>query len=406
MNFAYHIYKFDFKEPSTNVFDVIFVSSYSEDEKVLWSATTIFAFVIAVVAVWFYPRHYNRMLLDYGGQRNKPGNVMWEEDPMSIIPDQMGLIEENLRVSRNSRRCRRFFSIVFFTFLAVVVAGLLGLAIIEKTRLKEVKVAITDIGIFDSGMLKENYTSISVWDFVMSILIVVFGYIGTIFSDKLTTFEKHTKASSYGMHKTVKLFLFKAFIVSTVAMSQRVAAMITDVEKECPMRPEAMDFFSIILTDLVVSNIIDWAFAIFDNRVKRHKMAKGNPVTPTRFDVASENFELLYRQYVMYLGMSVFPLIVPFTIITFIIEYFLDKKRLIKYVDDEKKISGDDPRRLSALLFVMALFAFVMWPDGCLFTVFGNKFDTEYICECSVFGYCNSADNIIKKNVTSVSSFA
>ena len=341
------------------------------------------------------------MLLGYGGEVNKPGNVMWETDPMSIIPDQMGLIEANLRVTKGSKRCRRFFSCVIYGIIAIILSGLLGLAIIEKTQIKDIKVAVTDIGVFDSKIVEEHYTSISVLDFVISILIVVFGYIGTLISDKLTSFEKHTKTSSYGMHKTVKLFFFKAFIVSTVTIFQRFAAIITDSEKECPMRPEAMDFFSIILTDLVVSNLIDWAFAILEAHSKRRNILKNKPVEPIRFDVASENFELLYRQYVMYLGMSVFPLIVPFTILTFVIEYFLDKKRLIKYVDDEKKMSGDDPRRLSVLLFVMALIAFVMWPDGCLFTVFGNKFDVDYICECSVFGYCNSG---VMKNATSMSS--
>lgn len=368
----------------------------------LWSATTILAFIFAFLVVWFYPRHYKRMLLGYGGEVNQPGNVMWEKDPMSIIPDQMGLIESNLRISRGSRRCRRFFSFVIYAIIAIILSGLLGLAIIEKTQLKDIKVAVNDIGLFDSKVFTENYTTISVLDFVISILIVVFGYIGTLISDKLTSFEKHTKTSSYGMHKTAKLFFFKAFIVSTVTIFQRFAAMITDTEKECPMRPEAMDFFSIILTDLVVSNLIDWAFSIFENHSKKRNIRKNKPVEPISFDVASENFELLYRQYVMYLGMSVFPLIVPFTILTFIIEYFLDKKRLIKYVDDEKKMSGDDPRRLSVLLFVMAAIAFVMWPDGCLFTVFGNKFDTEYICKCSVFGYCDAVG--VAKNATSTSS--
>lgn len=383
---------------------MIFVSSYTESEKTLWSVTTILAFVIALFTVWFYPRHYNRMLVGYGGEVNKPGNVMWENDPMSIIPDQMGLIESNLRVSRGSKRLRRFFSSVIYGIIAIILSGLLGFAIVEKTQIKDIKVAVTDVGLFDSKIFEEHYTSISVWDFVISILIVVFGYIGTLISDKLTSFEKHTKTSSYGMHKTVKLFFFKAFIVSTVTIFQRFAAMITDSEKECPMRPEAMDFFSIILTDLVVSNIIDWAFAMFEAHSKRKNVLKGKKVSPISFDVASENFELLYRQYVMYLGMSVFPLIVPFTILTFVIEYFLDKKRLVRYVDDEKKMSGDNPRRLSGLLFVMALIAFVMWPDGCLFTVFGNKFDTEYICECSVFGYCNN-EGIFKNATSSSSSF-
>jgi hypothetical protein len=96
--------------------------------------------------------------------------------------------------------------------------------------------------------------------------------------------------------------------------------------------------------------------------------------------------ELFYRQFILYLGMSVFPLIVFLVIIVNLLEYPLDKLRLLKLSYETKKVTGSSGVYLALFLSTMAVLGIVVWPDGGLYSLAGGWIQRSYYCPCSIFG--------------------
>eukprot|EP01107_Rhizomastix_libera_P011588 TRINITY_DN2911_c0_g1_i1.p1 TRINITY_DN2911_c0_g1~~TRINITY_DN2911_c0_g1_i1.p1 ORF type:complete len:567 (+),score=149.50 TRINITY_DN2911_c0_g1_i1:54-1754(+) len=299
----------------------------------------------------------------------------WELDLMDgARPEDMGFIESHLRVSSIGRKMRQFISYTIFLIITAIFCGIDIAANVYFSR--EMKYSSYIPKYVSIGGLYS--TTINVYDFILAGILFILSYIGQSVCGSLTHFECHRLRIVHSKHKTAKLFILKIALILTVYISQRVLADLS----ACPMQIYAVKFFALILTDFSFGNLLILAKILF----RKMKYSCGLSVPKIiQFDVANEYMMMLYRQLLIYLGMSVFP---PMPILGFIAnigEYFFQRYRLCKLSYETKRSVGFMKVSLPvfcALTVVVSLFAF---PNGPLWILTGEFGGDEYKCKCGPF---------------------
>jgi len=411
--------------------DMLFLTSYEPEERSRWFMSTLMAFGISFLIFWIFPIRLrcmvNRRLKDTLGKdgvdqlnsgrfsqkvvdaiTSNNGQDVWENDTMNILPEEMGFIERNLRTSSMSRFLRRFLSLVLFILALVIAVAIQGVVVFRKVARVDLLNYIPDASI---GL---KFTTISVWDFLVMLVNNTLDFLGKRVAGWCTHLEAHKRRMSHSKHKTIKLFLFKFAVVNTMYITQKIVYMNNYYYMdECPMRSVASKFLVFMLMNLTVGNFMNWIVPIFRYRGIRKAKKKSKPYKPIQFDIAFEYMELFYRQYIMYLGMTVFPMIVPFCILVNIVEYFSDKYRLLSLSRETKKVVltafSQWAYFVPSFMSFLSLLAFAAWPDGGMwslnifkFTTFVNVGDSasvssslaeyrdNYYARCSVFNYTST----------------
>jgi len=334
---------------------------------------------------------------------------VWENDSMNVIPEEMGFIERNLRTSSMSRFVRRLLSIFFFVLSLVLAVVIQAVVVFRKVASVDLVEYIPD------ASLGVSFTSISVWDFLVMLVNNALDFLGKRVAGWLTHLEAHKRRATHSRHKTVKLFIFKFVVVNTMYITQKIVYVRNYYYmNECPMRSVASKFLVFMIMNLTVGNFMNWIVPIFRNRSIRKAKKKSKPYKPIQFDIAFEYMELFYRQYIMYLGMTVLPVIVPICIIINLVEYLSDKYRLLALSRETKKVVLSSFNQWAYFvplsMSVMTLLAFATWPDGGMwslnlfqFTKFVNigepsssltssmeDIRENYYARCSVFNYTST----------------
>ena len=401
--------------------DMFFLTSYEPEERSRWYAATGTAFAVALVAYWVFPVRLWGLVRARGGRERtvalatNSGQDVWENDSMNVLPEEMGFVERNLRTRSLSRVVRRAVSHVLF-LVALAAAAAVQAAVVFR------KVASVDLADYipDTSLGVASFTSISVWDFLVLLVNNVLDFLGRSVAGWLTHLEAHKRRITHSRHKTVKLFVFKFVVVNTMYITQKLVYVARGYyTSECPMRPVASKFLVFMVMNLTVGNISNWLVPLVLHRRVRRAQRRSKPYKPVQFDIAFEYMELFYRQYVMYLGMTVFPAIVPIAIIINLIEYASDKYRLLLLSRETKKVVLSAFNQwayfVPCTMSVLAVLAFVFWPDGAMWSL--NLFDfttfvpaphfdqstssapfdssfadvqTNYYARCSVFNYTST----------------
>ncbi|KAH3766386.1 hypothetical protein Pelo_1771 [Pelomyxa schiedti] len=109
----------------------------------------------------------------------------------------------------------------------------------------------------------------------------------------------------------------------------------------------------------------------------------GKPRAEIHFDLSAQYMDALFRQYMMYLGMTVFPCLCLLTLATTIIMYQMDKFRLVKLCTTKKKSIGSMRYYLAIIMFLTAILGVVMFPSGGVWTLSGLPGDSY--CHCTIY---------------------
>mmetsp|Transcript_6490 Transcript_6490/g.9986 ORF Transcript_6490/g.9986 Transcript_6490/m.9986 type:complete len:118 (-) Transcript_6490:378-731(-) len=82
--------------------------------------------------------------------------------------------------------------------------------------------------------------------------------------------------------------------------------------------------------------------------------------------------ELVYRQFLLGLGFLVMPMIVVFGFAANVIEYWLDKYRMLRMCHKPQTTASTYRGVLAFYFFLSALFIFLSYPNGAVFILNGS----------------------------------
>jgi len=183
--------------------------------------------------------------------------------------------------------------------------------------------------------------------------------------------EKHSTWSTLRKHEGMKLISFKLLNVLAFYLGAFLASKTKEVlnnANRCYMEDTGLKFLTLILTDMFVFNFIEICVPLIKskvtNSIRSLRNTGGDDDAKPEFDVAQEYLELFYRQFVIYIGTLVFPLMSVCGLISNVIEFPLDKYRMMRICKKPQRL---DLSMKSLLLFWMvsiAVIALVGFPQG------------------------------------------
>lgn len=147
------------------------------------------------------------------------------------------------------------------------------------------------------------------------------------FATQMNKFEMYSNYWIYGLAYSTKMLIFRAsqLILVNIAKSQTINLI-------CPIFAFGSQYFSIMMTDLIVGNALQLVIPIVSYIIARRCSSShsSNDDLKPEFNIAEEYISLIYRQFIIYNAMVSFPLAPTVGVIAGLIEYQIDKVKITK----------------------------------------------------------------------------
>ena len=238
---------------------------------------------------------------------------------------------------------------------------------------------------------------------LVSVILTIFNLIWTLVCAGLTWIEAHYTWTSFKTHHTFKLFIWKILNVCLMFLGFWLAARcylsevpiwgwIADLgststpstspsssptstpstDKECVPRCGIDNlgdqFITLLLADLFLSNFVRIAYPYFGWKLwgccTGKKTSRESDAGRIEFDIAISYLDLLYRQFIIYLGTPFVPFLPVLGMVLNGIQIAIDKWRLLKLCKTPPFLSGSMKHFLIFFLFFSALVSIAVFPYG------------------------------------------
>jgi len=145
-------------------------------------------------------------------------------------------------------------------------------------------------------------------------------------------------------------------------------------------------FLVMILVDVKVFNGVEFGIPLIKTFLRNHisrlkKNTGSDESVKPEFDIAQEYLEIFYRQFIIYLGMTVFPALAILGFIANILEYPLDRIRMLRICQRPKRIDLSMKRFLLFWLILIAVAATFAPPQGAFWVMWVSR-DFRPIFNC------------------------
>jgi len=249
----------------------------------------------------------------------------------------------------------------------LLIASLITIVLVTIQTNQDASVNITDTAISTNITIEDvrKFSSSSnsiFWSLVITASISLLNFVvGKIFTQWLTTFEQHYTWTAFKTNHLTKYFLFRILNVAIVFLIRWLVQNEAEIIKSipllgdfandrinklelCPLSRDAEQFLYILVVDYTVIRLA----TLFGNWFKYRwytcchpdtdilRSDKGRP----EFDIAEEYLELLYRQFIIYLAIPIFPIVSLVALILGLVEYPIDKLVLLTISKTPPLLSG------------------------------------------------------------------
>ena len=104
------------------------------------------------------------------------------------------------------------------------------------------------------------------------------------------------------------------------------------------------------------------------------------------FDLSEQFLQVLYRQFILYIGILVFPLIGILGVVGNLVEYPLDRLQLLRLCKEPHYIIDTHGSFLLIFLLIVGIVAFLMYPNGAFWVLFLPDFLPAGARNCTMAG--------------------
>jgi Calcium-activated chloride channel len=331
--------------------DVLYLSSYAAKNYGAWVASSVLSILVIVLTGPVY-----RYLLKRQLTARERGADNYIEDPFEgqYSVDTQECVDkidyDGSPPSYNNRVFRRTVSILIFISV-LVLQGVINYYLQQSLR--------------DSS----SATAAVVISGVIMALNVTWRYL----CKYLSRFELHLYRSELRRWDVVKLFLFK--ISNVMALYIAKHREIADNTNECALRIMADQFLILLVLDLTVMNLVEIAGPIMYSFVCQKRAESGSHGTNNykpAFDLTDEYVELLYRQFIVGLGLFVVPILPLVACVGNMAEYWLDRYRMMRIAATPKRTNNTHSSLLVFFFFISGVCIAFMYPNGAIFVLRGK----------------------------------
>lgn len=336
--------------------------------------------VVAVLCWFFFGPFYSYRIRRYFKQREQANgdSVDLVEINLEEYIDAEDFIKVNERVTTSERRYRILAGYIVFV-LVLVMSSVVSFFLVLVSSSRQIQ-NLDSTSILLSAIIAVFITMVNmVWKRVC-----VF----------LTRMEKHETWTKFRQHNTLKFFLFKMLNVLSMYASRvlvpRLCHSIPGITEyctnssTCKTSSVGVQLLFLLVFDLTVQNLWEISFGLFRAKVneRRGMMGKGsNDSVRPEFDVAEEYLEVMYRQFIIYLAFPIFPLVAALGLVCNVVEYRVDKYRLLRICQHPRGLQGSMRNFLTFFLFCTAAVALASPPYGASWVMSGQS---QSICNYNI----------------------
>lgn len=336
------------------IFPFLLTSSYSYKMIELWRLTNSICIIISFMLPFIYLIYTKANIL---GRKN------------IIETEIIDIIDDNKNITTKSRVLRLLFS--YFIFIICLIISL-----IINTTLSLIQNYQPFISLVTNWIHINEYFIYTGISIITGVILYIIHIIWDYINIYLTNFERHKTRSDHRNSSIFKVIMFRminAWITILIKM------LLTN---QCLLEQLGIQVFSFILVDLFWNNFLE----IFVPFIK-HCLCKciGYKQKLNEFDVTEEYYEIIYRQFIIYIGMTAYPYITLFGLVSTIVELFIDKVKLTMLSNVVQKETSNMYIIMFGL-FLAASMALFNPTSGNVYTLIGYYWCTGSNCkQCPIF---------------------
>jgi len=206
---------------------------------------------------------------------------------------------------------------------------------------------------------------------IVAALVSLLNLTYNFFAVYMTKFERHMSWSSFRAHSTFKYFAFKIALTIVMYVWRYVIAKKAD---DCDVGSIGDQFLLLLVVDVFLVNFLDIAqhFLLWKyGKMKGKTSTRSNEAEKPEFDVPDQYLQVLYRQFVIFLGMPIFPWLPLIGAFCHFVDYVVSKFILIKYCQQTYYLRGSMKKFLTFYLFTIAFLAIASYPFGAVWMLTG-----------------------------------
>ncbi|KAG2373881.1 hypothetical protein C9374_011766 [Naegleria lovaniensis] len=367
--------------------DILYGSSYDPNLYILWVVTSSFSILATVLfgpIYWFVVRR----------SFQKRDVYDMEEADMALAFDaDADIIKENVETPTLHRVGRYLVSYsIFVGFLILSCAITIGFTILQN---------FTTIYEAADAVFSQNTGYLTLISIGISCVVNIVNFIWKKICIYLTNFEKHKTWSGYRTHNTMKYLFFKLFNVFLMGFTKGLFNV------PCVIRTLGNQYLIQMILDFVVFNAIELILPYIEYYIKKKRNKGSDENVRPDFDVSEEYLELIYRQYIIYCGMTSFPMITLIAFVASILELYLDKWRLLKLCKKPPMINGSVKTVVSFFLIITAILPMINWGGGNIYPMVGVYWcNTPSNLECEPCRILNGNENYITNFVNKLYGYS
>lgn len=308
-----------------NGWTTLFVSNYVDSTYTNWFATNVLIF-----CGWFLF-----------------GVVYWIWEKFAFV-EKKGAATNDDQITENQHHTTRYVLGVLLTlcYLVGCCAVFYGLLVAQKY--------VSDDGSNDAINL--------VMGIPVSLSFVLSTTVWDILSYKVTYFERCKTWSHFRMSQALKLIIFK--VCAATVMYTLVPFVLTTTTTSCILQSSATNYFIVLTIDtFIVMVFVKMLAPIIIRRITGRKELP-------EFNVSDHLLQLIYRQFIIYIGFIIFPLIGILGLVAIILQFIIDRIELLRLCQDPQIIRDHIGNFLLAFCLISAMAAFVTYPNGALWMLF------------------------------------
>ena len=331
-----------------NPFDFLFISSLQEWNNPYWITFMVLSQILAFSLAPIYSLKTRQFFIDK--------NVSDDDD--YDVDEDTDIIKENEEFQGN-QKVRLFISFLIFS------ASLSLPVILTYTMLVDIAPKVFEIGILNRFRYAQ-YIQIALaacCSGIVSICNVLWKQVCFF----LTKFEKHKTYSDFRKSNLFKLVIFK---VASLFALYTVRYIIEQYRSACPVYSMGIQYLLLFILEITVANISEIFLPKVINFIKKKKNQKSEESDYSKrpeFDTSEEYLELIYRQYMIYISMSIFPFVSFIGCLANIIELRVDKYRLFKLCKKPPRTKASNRKMLIFYLMLMWFIALLTPPSGAIY---------------------------------------
>ena len=343
---------------STSKLDILFLSSYQPSSDGAWTAMVALCSILSFLTGPMYILASTYIFKDYIGASER--NLSAEDDVIEDNRDQTA--GYNLRLIIN-----------YLLFCVCCGVPALIMYVMFESIAKSTMQQSYDRGA-EAGTNAFSEVLTLVYALVPSAIVSLSNIAFASVVDMLNRWDKHPTWSKYRNHRLFKILGFR--IVNVMCLF--VFKYFSDVPfYTCVTRRISFQVFTFIIMELTINNfmeiflpaIMTFVGSLFS---KASAADASDEDSKPEFELSEEYFEITYRQFIMYMGISVFPMLSAITLATNILELVVDRYRLMRVCARPKGMVPGGRKKIFVQLMGAAVFGLLAFPCGLVWFADGS----------------------------------